>query len=244
MPSIVRAVRTVFRQLKYGLAGRVNTAPVKYKNFSRFSPEEFDQFVAERTQHAAKERCSICWNTNRCCPRISPWRTWAAAPAYSLPCSQNAAALRDRVQYTGLDVSENALAYCRSRYPKAWQFVQRDVLREGMPQESVDVVVVHEVVEHMPHFQQLFDVVAAAQPCIFALAGFAIDPSRRWNSLRWLRPNQSYMNYYAFSQVHDSLRRLCDRRPLVILDLGSFDEPENRFFPVKTLTVFYGALGR
>ncbi|MGV3723705.1 MAG: class I SAM-dependent methyltransferase [Actinomycetota bacterium] len=146
-------------------------------------------------------------------------------------------ALSERVRYTGVDQSEDALRHCRSTLPPSYNFIQRDVLREGVPEGQFDVIVINEVVEHMPNYRDLIDAALAKHPKVLVITAFAVLPEQAKDRYLWNANYTCYMNTYSFNGFHQYLREKSGR-PVQILDLGS-ESDETAEFPRKALILFY-----
>lgn len=229
----------LLRWLRYGIPARLGAAPVRYKDFSSKDSNQFDEYVRVRCKHPSKQ-VVLDWLEAEASlgPQFSLLDI-GCGPGVFAHMIREHPALGGRVSYTGVDQSENAIGYCRERFDGKAAFLCRDVLRDGLPEGPFDVIVSHEVVEHLPHYRALVAMSMAKTPKVFALSCFAVDPARRWNRIRWLPRTACYMNYYAFGQIHADIRRLAGGRPLLMADLGSFEDGNNTWFPTKTHTVFY-----
>lgn len=214
---------------------------VEYKTFSAHTDAEFDEYNEARARHPLK-LILLDWLRHDtllgpkfslmdigCGPGVLT-RTIFADPE-----------LKDRVAYTGVDQSDGALAYAKKRFPQG-TFVKRDVLEAGLPEGEFDVVMINEVVEHMPSFEKAIDLAVAKNPKIFVLTGFAIMPEYGSDRIRWSPYGGCYMNSYSFARVQDKLRGIAGTRPMLMADLGSHAF-ERHWFPRKALTMFYVRLG-
>lgn len=145
-------------------------------------------------------------------------------------------ALSERVRYTGVDQSEVALAHAQKTLGSGYRFVQADVLNEGLPSGSFDVIVINEVVEHMPDYRHLLSAALEKQPKVLVVTTFAVLPEQSKDRVLWNARYSCYMNTYSFNAFHLFLRE--SGRPIQILDLGS-EADETVEFPRKALILFY-----
>jgi 2-polyprenyl-3-methyl-5-hydroxy-6-metoxy-1,4-benzoquinol methylase len=143
--------------------------------------------------------------------------------------------LKDRVSYTGIDQSDAALDRCRATYQGAFTFLKIDLQSETI-QGHHDVVIVNEVIEHLPHYRDILAAALALKPRIFVLTTFAVIPGLRRDRLRWNEKGKAYMNSYAFDRLYEYLR--ARTRQMWVADLGT-QEFARQWFPKKTLLVFY-----
>ena len=217
--------------------------PVRYRYFSMLSTGDFDQYVGERTKTPTK-LCALDWlSKERLLNNTFTLLDIGCGPGVMARMIANHPTLKDRVVYTGIDQSESALSYARKISPQKYQFIQKDVLGEGLPEPYHDVIMLNEIVEHMPGYEAIIDMSVVKKPKVLILTAFAIEPSDRQNRIRWNSENECYMNYYAFQRVHQKLRGIAANRPLYIADFGTSESSANPWFPRKTHTVFYLALG-
>jgi ubiquinone/menaquinone biosynthesis C-methylase UbiE len=213
--------------------------PVRYRYFSMLSTGDFDQYVGERTKTPTK-LCALDWlSKERLLNNTLTLLDIGCGPGVMARMIANHPTLKDRVVYTGIDQSESALSYARKISPQRYQFIQRDVLGEGVPEQYHDVIMLNEIVEHMPGYEAIIDMSVVKKPKVLILTAFAIEPSERQDRIRWNSENECYMNYYAFQRVHQKLRGIAANRPLYIADFGTSESSANPWFPRKTHTVFY-----
>jgi 2-polyprenyl-3-methyl-5-hydroxy-6-metoxy-1,4-benzoquinol methylase len=148
-----------------------------------------------------------------------------------------ASRLSERVRYTGVDQSEQAVAHARQTLPKTYSFVIRDVLREGLPPESYDVIAINEVVEHMPNYRDLIDAALAKKPRVLVVTTFAVLPEQKKDRFLWNKRYSCYMNTYAFGDFYQYLRERSGSAVQVV-DFGT-ETDETVEFPQKALLLFY-----
>lgn len=148
-----------------------------------------------------------------------------------------ASKLKGRVRYTGIDQSEQAVAHARQTLPESYSFIVRDVLREGLPKEKFDVIVINEVVEHMPNYQDLFEAALTKNPQVLAVTSFAVLPEQKKDRFLWNKRYACYMNTYAFGDFYHYLREKSGRA-IRLIDFGT-ETDETAEFPQKALMLFY-----
>jgi len=213
--------------------------PVRYQFFSSLGSKDFDQFVEKRVKNPTK-LCALDWLAKeRMLDKTFTVLDVGCGPGVMARMIANHPTLKDRVGYTGIDQSENALDYARQISPRSYEFIRMDVLTEGLPDADFDVIMLNEVVEHMPDYEAIIDSSIGKNPKVLILTAFAIEPIANQNRVRWNAENRSYMNCYAFHRVHKKLRGIAANRPLYIADFGTSESSANPWFPRKTHTVFY-----
>src|SRR5688572_29731323 len=111
MADPIRGLISAFRQVRSGLAAKFNTAPVRYKSFSSPTAAEFDEWVARRAHHPAKEAILNLLANESLLPEKFTLADVGCGPGVFAAMLEKNSALRNRVQYTAFDVSENSLAY-------------------------------------------------------------------------------------------------------------------------------------
>jgi len=144
--------------------------------------------------------------------------------------------LNERMRYTGVDQSDQALVHARRTLPETYSFIRRDVLREGMPTGDFDVIAINEVVEHTPNYRDMIDAALAKQPKVLVITTFAVLPEQPKDRYLWNANYTCYMNTYSFNGFHQYLRE--SGRPLKIMDFGS-ETDETKEFPTKAMILFY-----
>jgi SAM-dependent methyltransferase len=213
--------------------------PVRYKAFSTLGSGDFDQYVEERIKNPTK-LCALDWLTReRLLDQTFTVLDVGCGPGVMARMIANHPTLKDRVVYTGIDQSENALSYARLISSRSYQFIHRDVLTEGLPDAHFDVIMLNEVVEHMPDYEAIIDRSIVKNPKVLILTAFAIEPLANQDRVRWNVESECYMNCYAFHRVHKKLRGIAANRPLYIADFGTSESSVNPWFSRKTHTVFY-----
>jgi SAM-dependent methyltransferase len=154
----------------------------------------------------------------------------------------HASPLGERVRYTGLDQSEQALEHARRTLPSSYTFVRSDALREGLPEGQFDVIVINEVVEHTPHYKEMIGLALARRPKVLVITTFAVLPGESKDRFLWHSGYACYMNNYSFGRFHEYLRRQAAGVPIKIADFGTKAD-SSMDFPSKALLLFYLPLG-
>jgi SAM-dependent methyltransferase len=145
--------------------------------------------------------------------------------------------LKNRIAYVGIDQSENAIRYCRDKLPSSYVMMCRDILSDGLPEGSFDVIMINEVLEHLPSYDQLISSALEKKPKILLISTFAVLSNRKRDRILWNPKLQCFMNSYSFEKFYQYLRNSVEC-PILICDYEgrNFD----RFwFPRKDLIVWY-----
>jgi 2-polyprenyl-3-methyl-5-hydroxy-6-metoxy-1,4-benzoquinol methylase len=236
---VKRSYRFLFWSKIPAAVRKVKPLPVRYRYFSTLNTEDFEKFVSERVENPTK-LCTLDWLAKeRLLDETFTVLDIGCGPGIMAQMIANHPTLKHRVVYTGVDQSENALNYARKVSPETYSFIRKDVLAEGAPGGYYDVIIISEVVEHMPDYETIVDIAISKKPKIVVLTAFAVEPLYRNDRVRWNREDQCYMNSYAFHRVHEKLRSIAANRPLYIADFGTAESSANPWFPRKTHTVFY-----
>ena len=145
--------------------------------------------------------------------------------------------LKNRVAYVGVDQSENAIRYCRDKLPENYVLICQDVLIDGLPEGSFDVLMINEVLEHISSYEELVAAALEKEPRILVINTFAVLLNRKRDRVLWNPEAQCFMNSYSFEKFFHYLRSKIEC-PILLCDSESrnFD----RFwFPQKNLMVWY-----
>lgn len=219
------------------LTARVGTLVKQRVRYTGWSTD-LDAFVAKRLEHPRPTKVkAIEWLTREPLleDRFSLLDIGCGPGVFARML--DASALSERVRYTGVDQSEQAVAHAQGTLPASYHFVIRDVLQDGLPEGKFDVIVINEVVEHMPNYRDLIDAALAKRPRVLVITAFAVLPEQAKDRYLWNANYTCYMNTYSFSGFHQYLREKSGR-PIQILDLGS-ESDETAEFPRKALILFY-----
>jgi len=145
--------------------------------------------------------------------------------------------LRNRVAYIGVDQSENAIRYSRDRLPENYVMMCQDVLSDGLPEGSFDVIMINEVLEHILSYEQLISSALEKKPKILVINTFAVLLNRKRDRILWNPEAQCFMNSYSFEKFFQYLRNKIEC-PILVCDYESRNF--NRFwFPRKNLMIWY-----
>ena len=145
--------------------------------------------------------------------------------------------LKNRVAYVGVDQSENAIRYCLDKLPDNYVMMRRDVVVDGLPEDSFDVIMINEVLEHISSYEELIATALEKKPKILVINTFAVLLNRKRDRILWNPEAQCYMNSYSFEKFFQYLRNKIEC-PILLGDYESrnFD----RFwFPRKNLIIWY-----
>jgi hypothetical protein len=145
--------------------------------------------------------------------------------------------LRKRIIYFGVDQSQNAIRYCRATLPQNYKLLCQDVLTGGLPEDSFDVIMINEVLEHIPYYDQIISAAIAKKPKILIITTFAVLPDLKRDRILWRPDKDCYMNSYSFQKFFLYLRSNV-KCPILIHDYGTIKF--NRFwFPRKAQIMWY-----
>lgn len=210
---------------------------ILYKGFSNKSVEDFNKFTDSRFKNPAKKQ-ALDWlaNDNLLNEKFSLLDLGCGPGVIPLMILRDSD-LSGRVAYTGVDVSENAISYCRRKLPKEYVTLCRDFLKEGLPAGRFDVIMINEVIEHLPFYDKLIPSAIEKEPKLLILTTFAVLHNQKRDRILWHSEAQCYMNSYSFEKFFQFLRNkvAC---PILICDLDR--QIYNRFwFPRKELVLWY-----
>jgi SAM-dependent methyltransferase len=143
--------------------------------------------------------------------------------------------LSQRIAYTGSDQSEEALSNCRKSCPSNFTFLRCDLQTEKLP-DLFDVIVINDVIEHLPNYREVISAAISTGPSVFILTTFGVVPGLKRDRRLWNKKGKCYMNSYNFSSLYEFLRSKTN--DLRLADLGT-QEFERFWFPKKSLLLFY-----
>lgn len=148
--------------------------------------------------------------------------------------------IKDRVRYFGVDQSERALEYAKSKLP-AGTFYVRDIAKQGLPEGDFDVITIHEVLEHASTgYKEIIESITEKKPKIVAISTFACLPEQKKDRITWDKKHKCYKNTYSYSEFYNFLREKF-RQPIKTADFGSRSY-KSRSFPLKADIAFYISL--
>ena len=210
---------------------------VRYISFSRKSDSDLDEYTDIQSKNPSK-RQALDWlaDDNLLNERFSLLDV-GCGPGSIPKMIIDHPNLKNRVMYVGVDQSENAIRYCREKLPEHFVVMCRDVLSEGLPEDSFDVIMINEVLEHILSYEQLISSVLEKKPKILVINTFAVLLNRKRDRILWNPEAKCYMNSYSFEKFFQYLRSNI-KCPILICDYESrnFD----RFwFPRKNLMIWY-----
>lgn len=211
---------------------------IEYRLFRGRSDTSFLRWIEKRRNHPTKKLLLDWLAAEPLLPQTFSLLDVGCGPGNLAQMLLDHKALRDRVDYTGVDQSEDACAFA-SRTFKQFKFVTKDVVKDGLPEGPWDVISINEVVEHIPAAEPLLDAAAALKPKILTLTGFAIVPGIAGHVTKWDPEEACFKNSYSFHLIHEHLCKLAERRPFLTAQLAYKAKEGERWFPVKCLTLFY-----
>ena len=210
---------------------------VKYLSFTQKKDDALDEFVDRQTLNPSK-RQALDWLAGESSidERFSLLDVGCgpgAIPQMILSDSN----LKERVAYVGVDQSENAIRYCRSRLPDNYVMICQDVLRKALPEDYFDVIMINEVVEHLPSYKKLITDALLKKPKILIITTFAVLSNRKRDRILWNSNKQCFMNSYSFEKFFQHLRSKINA-PIII---GNFESQkfDRHWFPRKELMLWY-----
>jgi SAM-dependent methyltransferase len=143
--------------------------------------------------------------------------------------------LSQRVTYTGIDQSDEALSYCRKSCPSNYTFLRCNLQTEKLP-DHYDVTIINDVIEHLPNYREVILAAISTGPKVFILTTFGVIPGLKRDRRLWNKKRKCYMNSYSFSSLYEFLRS--QTNDLRLADLGT-QEFDRFWFPNKSLLLFY-----
>lgn len=210
---------------------------VSYSGFSEKNDDAFNDFLNIRLNNPAKIRALDWLAKEQLFNEKFSILDCGCGPGVIPQLILQSADLKNRVEYTGVDVSENALRYCRSRLPADYVLVCRDLLNDGLPEGDFDVIMINEVLEHLPSYKKLIAAALAKEPRIFIITTFAVLHGPTRDRILWNTKKQCYMNSYSFEKFFKYLRDKVSC-PILVCDVDR--QTYNRYwFPRKELMIWY-----
>jgi len=208
---------------------------VRYRGFSGRGIEFYRSFADKQSRNQRKIRAFEWMLADPALPERFTVLDVGCGPGGVAAVLRAHPEFAERVTYTGVDQNEDAIAFCRSEFPDR-QFVVRDVLADGLPEGGFDVIMINEVVEHMPSYEPIFEAILARRPKVFVITSFGVVPEAADDRRLWRRDTQCYMNTYSAGRMYRFLRRRT--RDLMLWDEGT--SVRGRYwFPVKAKILWY-----
>ena len=233
-PTINRHIKKTRRFLANELHTRMGQKSVHYKAFDA-TTDVLGNFIERQGEHPTKALALNWLEQDETLPERFSLLDVGCGPGVFAKMVLNHPVLSSRIAYTGIDQSENALAYCRNTYDGDCRFLQVNLQKDEMT-ERFDVISIHEVIEHLPHWNTVLPKIFALRPKVFILSTFAVIPARAKDRTLWKSDSACYTNSYAFEPLYQYLRSQTNY--LQFADLGS--QPFERYwFPEKALLLFY-----
>lgn len=149
----------------------------------------------------------------------------------------NRSELKNRVRYFGVDQSERALEYAKSKLPNGIFYI-RDIAKEGLPDGEFDVITIHEVLEHAsPDYKKIIDSMIEKKPKVIAISTFACLPEQNKDNIIWDKKHKCYKNTYSYVEFYNHLRERI-KQPIKTADFGSRSY-DSKDFPHKADILFF-----
>lgn len=210
---------------------------VRYSGFEQKDMSGFDEFVARQVNNPAKNKALELLSEDELLAGKFSMIDIGCGPGSVAQIIMNSEALVNRITYTGVDVSANAINYVQGKIPPHFDARQSDVLANGIPEGDFDVIMINEMLEHIPTYEGLVAEAIARKPKVLAITTFAVLFNRKRDRRLWNQKFQCYMNSYAMEKFYNFLRSRMDC-PIMIHDYESL--VENRmWFPRKQLLLWY-----
>jgi SAM-dependent methyltransferase len=203
--------------------------------FQAADDAHYARFVAgQRKNHA--QNLAIDWlETEPSLPRQFSLLDIGCGPGAFFSLIHDRPALAERVTYTGVDQAEGAVRYAEKTFGR--HFLHRDVLADGLPDGSFDVISVNEVIEHLADYRPLLGAIAQRNPKVLILGTFAVIPEYDRDRKLWRPDLQCYMNSYALAPLFRFLHETFGGE-IRSVDFGTTDH-DRYWFPKKTQMLWY-----
>ena len=142
---------------------------VRYVSFTKKSDSDLDEYIEVQSKNPSKIQ-ALDWlaDDNLLDERFSLLDV-GCGPGSLARMILRHPDLKNRVAYTGVDQSENAIRYCRDTMPKNYVIMCRDVLIEGLPEGSFDVIMINEVLEHISSYEEIIAAALEKKPKILII---------------------------------------------------------------------------
>jgi 2-polyprenyl-3-methyl-5-hydroxy-6-metoxy-1,4-benzoquinol methylase len=210
---------------------------VKYVSFTKKSDSDLDEYIDIQSRNPSK-RQALDWLADDSLLNSTFSLLDVGCGPGSIPnMIIHHPNLKDRVEYVGVDQSENAIRYCRDRLPENYVMMCRDVLSEGLPEGSFDVIMINAVLEHILSYEQLISSALEKKPTILAINTFAVLINRKRDRILWNPEAQAFMNSYSFEKFFQYLRNKIEC-PILICHYESRNY-DRYWFPRKNLMIWY-----
>jgi SAM-dependent methyltransferase len=210
---------------------------VLYKPFPKKSDEALDEFTDTQSKNPLKKQALDWLADDSLLNERFSLLDIGCGPGSIPKMIIRHSNLKNRVAYVGVDQSENAIRYCRDTLPSSYVMMCRDILSDGLPEDSFDVIMINEVLEHLPSYDQLISSALEKKPKILVISTFAVLLNRKRDRILWNPKLQCFMNSYSFEKFHQYLRNNVECPILICNHEGqNFD----RFwFPRKDMIIWY-----
>ncbi len=229
------------RSLLLGKLYRIAPRKVSYKGFAIQSAAGLESFVTKRLNYEPKIKCLEWMGSDPQLEGRFSVLDVGCGPGVVGQMVIRDANLKDRLDYHGVDQSDNAIEHCRRTLPEHFKFIKRDVLKDGLPPGHFDVIMINEVLEHLPDYKTLIAAAIDKSPKVLVITTFAVLPERRTDRRLWRPDYGCYMNSYAYQPFLQFLRGLV-KSPVLTCDFGS-RAIDRDWFPLKANIAWYTHVG-
>jgi SAM-dependent methyltransferase len=234
----------MIKSLKRTLTARVPVSlkpqtqkKVLYAGFQKKDAPGFDEFVARQVQNPVKIKAIELLAQDGLLGGKLSLLDIGCGPGAVAQIIMNDPVLVNRISYTGVDVSRNAIGYLQSKIPEHFTAIEQDVVSHGIPEGRFDVIMLNEMLEHIHSYEQLVAAVIDRGPKVIVITTFGVLLDRKRDRRLWNRKTQCYMNSYAFERFYRYLRGklAC---PIMIYDYETIAD-DRYWFPKKQLLLWY-----
>lgn len=234
LPTLKRHIKKVQRFLVNELPARMGQRVVRYTAFDA-ATDGLGNYVERQREHPTKALALNWLEQDKTLPERFSLLDVGCGPGVFAKMILSHPVVSSRIAYTGIDQSENALAYCRKTYHGDCRFLKVN-LQEDELTERFDVISMHDVIEHLPHWDFVLPKLLALRPKVFVLSTFAVIPGLAKDRTIWKFDSACYTNSYSLGPLYQYLRSQTNH--LQIADLGSH-RSKRYWFPEKALLLFY-----
>jgi SAM-dependent methyltransferase len=207
--------------------------------YAGFEKEDFsfDEFVARQVDNPMKTKAIDMLAQDELLGDQFSLLDVGCGPGAVAQIIMNEPSRVNRITYTGVDVSANAISYLKNKIPAHFKAMQRDVIGDGIPEGKFDVIMLNEMLEHIPSYEKLVAAVIDRRPKIIVITTFGVLLDRKRDRRLWHREKQCYMNSYAFERFYRYLRGKLTC-PIMIYDYATIAD-DRYWFPKKQLLLWY-----
>ncbi len=209
----------------------------EYTAFQAAPDSRYDKFIKSQIKSPAK-KLLLEWlrNDDQLSQDSFSILDIGCGPGALMHMLQEDPELKGRAKYTGLDQAKGTIQYGAKVYTEG-EFVQRDVITDGLPDEQFDVIAINEVVEHISGYEELLEAVKSHNPKIIILCTFAALPERKKDRRLWRPDTKCYMNSYALEPLLNFFHRVIGGE-IRMANFGSY-QTGRYWFPTKAEILWY-----